>query len=246
MGRGVISCELMRDVVVDTHDRLTAELRDRIQQVSASAIAVRRRFTMAIAGGSVAEVLLPPLATSAVDWSKVDVFWCDERAVPPNDPESNYGSALDLLFAHAPASAATLHRMPADAFDLDAAAREYEAALRAASAGAPLDLALIGAGLDGHICALFPGRPALEERERWVVAIEDSPKPPPRRLTLTLPVLEAARTLVLGIFGRDKAAMVKALLEQPNSQLPAARALRGNPNSVCLLDREAASLLTRE
>jgi 6-phosphogluconolactonase len=237
----------MRDVVVDTHDRLTADLRDRIRQASAGAIAARSRFAMAVAGGSVAQTFLPALAAAAIDWPRVHVFWCDERAVPPSDPESNYGSALDLLFAHAPASAATLHRMPADASDLDAAARAYEAELRD-TLGNPrqLDLVLIGAGPDGHICSLFPGHPALEERERWVVAIKDSPKPPPRRLTLTLPVLEAARTLVLGIFGRDKAEMVKALLEQPNSQLPAARALRGNPNSVCLLDRDAASLLTRE
>jgi 6-phosphogluconolactonase len=235
----------MQEVIVDARERLTADFVERVQDAAAGAIAVSGRFAMAIAGGSAAEMFLPALATATIDWPRVHVFWCDERAVPPNDPESNYRTAMDLLFAHVPASAATLHRMPADAPDPHAAARDYEASLRAALADAPLDVVLIGAGPDGHICSLFPGHPALEERARWVIAVPDSPKPPPRRLTLTLPVLDAARTLVLAVFGRDKAEMVREIIENPDSPLPAARALRGNRNPICLLDFDAARLLDR-
>jgi 6-phosphogluconolactonase len=238
--------KVLKDVIVDTRERLTADFTGRFAQASAGAIAARGRVTVAIAGRSVAQVFLPPLETAAIEWSGADVFWCDERAVPPNDPESNYREAMTLLFSRLPASAATLHRMPADAPDLDEAARVYERAMRQSLGDRPqLDVVLIGAGPDGHICSLFPGHPALEERERWVVAIHDSPKPPPKRMTLTMPVLEAAGTLILGVFGRDKAEIVREIVESPDSPLPAARAVRGNPNSVCLLDHDAARLLTR-
>jgi 6-phosphogluconolactonase len=240
---GVIG--VMHTLVVGTTERVRTDFIGRLEQMSVAAIDARNDFSIAVAGGSVAELLLPASARVAIDWPHVDVFWCDERAVPPDHPDSNYGAAMDLLFAGPPASAATLHRMPADAPDLDTAARAYEATLRQKLAGAPLDLVLIGAGPDGHICSLFPGHQALEERGRWVVAIHDSPKPPPRRLTLTFPVLEAARTLVLGVFGRDKAKMAREIIENPDSQLPAARVLRSNQNSVCYLDHEAAGLLTR-
>jgi 6-phosphogluconolactonase len=237
----------VQDVIVDTRAQLTAHFVNRFQRVSTDAIAASGRFTIAIAGGSVAQTLLPPLATADVDWSRGEVFWCDERAVPPDHADSNYGAAMGLLFARAPANAATVHRMPAEVPDLDEAARAYEGEMRRSLGGQPLlDVVLVGAGPDGHICSLFPGHPALAESDCWVVAIHDSPKPPPRRLTLALPVLESARSLVLGVFGRDKAEMVRELIEDPASPLPAARALRGNRNSVCYLDREAASLLTRE
>jgi 6-phosphogluconolactonase len=166
--------------------------------------------------------------------------------VPPDDPESNYGAAAGLLFNHDAARAATLHRMHADGMDLDAAALDYEVELRNTLGDPPrLDLVLIGVGPDGHVCSLFPGHPAEDERQRWVVAVRDAPKPPPRRLTMTLPVLETARCLCLGVFGRDKAAMVREILEEPVSPLPAARVLRGSADVLCLLDDEAASRLSR-
>jgi 6-phosphogluconolactonase len=231
---------------VDSRELLAAAFAARFQQAVAEARG-SKRFTLAIAGGSVAEAFLPPLAATRVDWSRVDVFWCDERAVPPDDAESNYRAAMNLLFGQPPANAAALHRMPADTTDLDAAGRVYEAELRRALGEPPqLDLVLIGAGPDGHICSLFPGHTLLQERERWVAAIYDSPKPPPRRLTLTMPLLETARSLVLGVFGDDKATIAREILENPDSRLPAALALRGNRNSACYLDRDAAGLLSRE
>ena len=236
----------MPEIIVGTREELAAVFTRRFEQAAAAAIAARGRFTIATAGGSACEALLQGLATAAVDWPRTHVFWCDERAVPPDDPESNYGAAVDVLFGRPAARGAILHRMRGEAGDLDAAARDYESALLDTIGNPPhLDLMLIGAGPDGHVCSLFPGHPALEERQRLVVAVRDSPKRPPERLTLTLPVLLAARSVYLGAFGADKAAIIRQIVEDPGSPLPAARALRGNGHAACLLDSAAAGLLSR-
>jgi 6-phosphogluconolactonase len=236
----------MREIVVDTRERLAVEFVRRFERQSADAIFARGRFSIAIAGGSVARTFLPALAAATVEWPRVDVFWCDERAVPPADPESNYGGAEAILFSRIPGPPAVMHRMPADAPDLDRAASEYETEMRDTLGRVPvLDLMLIGAGPDGHVCSLFPGHPALEERDRLVVSVRGAPKPPPDRLTMTLGVIGAARHVYLGAFGSEKAAMVREIVEHDDSPLPAAQALRLNAGAVCLLDYEAASLLNR-
>jgi 6-phosphogluconolactonase len=235
----------MLEIVVDTGERLAVEFGKRFERHADDAIAARGRFSMAIAGGSVARTFLPALATATVDWPRVDVFWCDERAVPTSDPESNYGEADALLFARIAGRPPVLYPMPTNVSDLVRAAQAYETAMRQALGDPPvLDLMLIGAGPDGHVCSLFPGHPALAERIRSVVAVRGAPKPPPDRLTMTLPVVRDARQLYLGAFGSDKAAMVREMIEQDGSVLPAARALRSHARAVCLLDEEAASLLS--
>src|SRR5262245_4677777 len=110
---------------------------------------LKGRFAIALPGGSVAEAFLPVLAAAPVDWKGVDLYWGDERAVAPDDPESNFGLARRLLLDRV--AGARVHRMRAEAGDLDAAAREYEKEL------VPLDVALLGVGPDGHVCSLFPG-----------------------------------------------------------------------------------------
>jgi 6-phosphogluconolactonase len=236
----------MPEIVVGTRERLIGEFVQRFERHSANAIAARGRFSMAISGGSVAQAFLPALADASVDWPRVDVFWCDERAVPAADPESNYGAALALLFSMLPGPPPVLHPMPADAPDLARGADEYEVAMRRALGVPPvLDLMLIGAGPDGHVCSLFPGHPALEERHRSVVAVRGAPKPLSDRLTMTLPAVGDARHLYLGAFGTEKAAMVREIVEDDGSLLPAAQALRRNARAVCLFDDGAASLLSR-
>jgi 6-phosphogluconolactonase len=243
---GIIALPAMPEIVVDTRERLIGEFVRRFERHAANAIAARGRFSMAISGGSVARTLLPALVEASVDWPRVDVFWCDERAVPAADPESNYGAALALLFSTIPGPPAVLHPMPADLPDLDRGADEYEAAMRNALGVPPvLDLMLIGAGPDGHVCSLFPGHPALDERDRSVVAVRGAPKPPSDRLTMTLPVVGDARHLYLGAFGTEKADMVREIIEHDGSTLPAAQALRLNASAVCLFDDGAASLLSR-
>jgi len=236
----------MPEIIVATRERLIAEFVRRFELHSANAIAARGRFSMAISGGSVAQTFLPALVAATVDWPRVDVFWCDERAVPAADPESNYGAALALLFSTLPGPRAVLHPMPTDVPDLARGADEYAVAMRRVLGVPPvLDLMLIGAGPDGHVCSLFPGHPALEERDRSVVAVHGAPKPPSDRLTMTFPVVGDARHLYLGAFGTEKAEMVLEIIEHDGSLLPAAQALRLNATAVCLFDEGAASLLSR-
>lgn len=211
--------------------------------VSAPASA-SRRFAIALPGGSVAEVFLPALAGAALDWRRIDVFWVDERAVPEQHADSNYGLARRLLLERV--TAARPHRMRGEADDIHAAAAEYEAALRRTLGDPPvLDVALLGAGADGHVCSLFEGHPALEERTRLVVAVLDSPKPPPRRITLTLAALRQARLLVVAAFGAAKADAVHEALRDPHARLPVALALREAAQALVLLDPAAASRLRR-
>ena len=211
------------------------------------------RFVLALSGGSAAEAILPHLVAAELDWSRVDVVFIDDRAVPPDHPDSNYALArrtmLDRLTVRdrTPLDPARVHRLRGELADLDQAAREAETELRALLGARPrIDLAFLGVGPDGHVASLFPGHPELEETSRWVVGIEDSPKPPPRRLTMTLPLLAAVDLAVLVAFGAEKAAVVAEAVEVPESSLPLARALRLARRRILLLDREAASLLTRE
>lgn len=231
-------------VVVDPPATLARVFATRFGIEARAAIAARGRFSCALPGGSVAEEFLPPLATTSLEWPKVDFFWGDERAVGPEDPDSNYGLAKRLLLDRVPAQA---HRMAAEGGDLEAAARVYAAQLAFVLGEAPrLDLVVLGVGPEGHVCSLFPGHPLLRVRDRLVAAITDSPKPPPERLTFTLPVLEQARLLCVAAFGESKAEAIRAALEDPQSKIPVALALRAAPRALVLVDAAAASLLKHE
>jgi len=229
------------EVVVDRPEALSEALASRVEDIAAEGLAQRGRFAIALPGGSVATTFLPCLARARVDWTRADLFWGDERAVPPEHPDSNYGLAWSVWLRDAGLPPERLHRMPADAADLDAAARAYEGALVKCVGSPPaLDLALLGVGPDGHVCSLFPGHAVLQEETCFVAPICDSPKPPPRRLTLTLPALAAARLLVVASFGEAKAGVMREALEDPASRLPVALALRRAPRALVLLDPPAA------
>lgn len=229
-------------MVVGAREALARTFVARFEGAARATVAARGRFAWALPGGSVAETFLPPLAAADVDWARVDFFWGDERAVAPEDPDSNYGLARRLLLERVPADPLRVHRMQAEEPDLEAAARGYEDEL-AGTLGVPprLDLVLLGVGPEGHVCSLFPGHAALAERARRVVPIRDSPKPPPRRLTLTLPALATAGMLWVAAFGAEKAAVIDAALRQPASPLPVARALRAGPPTLLLLDPAAGA-----
>ncbi len=231
----------MRSPTVVVHEAPAVALAEHVRERAASALASRGVFSLALPGGSVATTGLPLLATSDIDWGRVELFWGDERAVPADHPDSNYGLARTLLLEHVSIPEANVHRMQADRADLARAAAYYEAVLRRVG----LDLAVLGVGPDGHVCSLFPGHPLLDERVRWVAPIEDSPKPPPRRLTLTLPALLAATEIVVVATGAAKAEVVREATEDPASQLPLALVLRRAPSVLLILDAAAASLLRR-
>lgn len=198
------------------------------------------RVSLALPGGSAAEAFCPALVQARIRWRDADVFWVDERAVPPDHPDSNYRIANELLLSRVEVDPARIHRLRAEAPDLGAAAIEYERRIVRASGAPPhFDVVLLGVGGDGHVCSLFPGHAALEERARLVVPIVDSPKPPPRRLTVTLPALAGA-LVVVAAFDASKARVVREALNDPSSLLPVTRAARAAGHTIFLLDPSVA------
>jgi 6-phosphogluconolactonase len=235
---------MVPDILVGDARDLAEALASRLETEAGRGLSARGSFAMALAGGSMATAFFPRLSSAAVDWSRTRFFWADERAVPPTDPESNVALARSLWLEPAGVPEARIHRMAADAEDLDAAADAYAAELvRMRGAPPRLDVVLLGMGPDGHVCSLFPGHPLLDEERRWVAPVFDSPKPPARRLTLTLPTLAAAELVVVAVLGRAKAAALREALEHPDSPLPMARLVRRAHRVLLLVDREAASLM---
>ena len=177
-----------------------------------------------------------------VDWSRTDFFWIDERAVPPDDPDSNYALALKLWLepARVPGPDAST-ACAVKNHDLDAAAAAAAEELVAVAGNPPhLDVALVGVGEDGHVASIFAGR---ETPQRLVAPVRDASKPPPRRLTLTLQVLATADRIIVVALGRSKAAAVRDAVEQDDPVTPVAELLHRSKAALLLLDREAAALL---
>jgi 6-phosphogluconolactonase len=226
-------------VVVRDAPALAAELASWLAGNVTAAIAARGRCALALPGGTSPRAALLSLGTGAlaasVDWTKVDVYFGDERAVPPEDPESNYRMVMESLLAGLPAQP-SVHRMEADRPDLERAAQDYARLLPER-----LDVLLLGMGPEGHTASLFPGSPALGETRRVVKVV--APKPPPVRLTITPPVIAAAREVAVLATGAEKAEAVRRALEGPRAarEVPVQLAANG----VWFLDRAAASRLER-
>ncbi len=211
-----------------------------------AAAAERGRYALAVPGGSVAERFLPVLVASDMDWFGVELFFCDERCVPPESPDSNFGTVSRLLVGSLTDHAPRVHRMEGENPDPARAARDYGDALRLMLGAPPvLDMVLLGVGEDGHVASLFPGRPSLATLDSVVLVEDAAPKPPARRLTLSLGVLAGAREVVVAAFGRSKAAALADALRDPVSALPLALVLRRAARASVLIDEEAASGLGR-
>lgn len=218
----------------------------------AAAAAARGRCDLALAGGRTprrAYALLAALPLrDEVPWGRVHAFFGDERHVPPDHLESNYRMAREALLDHVPIPAGQVHRIRAENPDADAAARDYEAELRLALGLAPgalprLDLVLLGMGADGHVASLFPGSEALAEGLRLACAVT-VPGRRDRRVTLTLPVLNAARAALLVAGGADKAERLAAALDGRVPDLPVSRVAPAG-ELLWLLDEAAAARLSR-
>lgn len=229
--------------VLPDADAVSAATADRLIAAGRNAIRRRGRFVVALTGGStplaVCPLLVVPPRVRMLDWSRVEFFFGDERAVPPEHPESNYNTARLALLDYLPrVRMEQVHRMPAERPDLDAAARAYEEELRAVIGGDRIprfDLVWLGMGSDGHTASLFPGSAALRERERPVVA-NWAPGPEAWRLTLTFPVLNAAREAMFVVTGADKAEAFAAV--RRGADVPAGR-VRAR-RTLWLVDRAAA------
>ena len=217
--------------VFPTAAAVCAAMADRFVERAVAAIDERGIFRVALSGGgtpkTVYPMILEPRRRDGVDWSRVEFFWGDERAVPPDDPESNFGVAYQQFIAQLPdVRPDRIHRMPAEAPDLDAAALSYESELRLAFGARGdecprFDLIWLGMGPDGHTASLFPHSTALDEAERWVVG-NWAPYPQAWRMTLTFPVLNAGRSVVFAVEGANKADALRAI-RSGESGLPAER-----------------------
>ena len=204
------------------------------------------KFTIALSGGSTPKALHELLASNAyknsVNWSRVHVFWGDERFVPHDHPDSNYRMTHEVMLTKAPIATENIHPVPTDGTP-EQAAQRYQQTLQQAYGAATLDpsrplfeITLLGLGADGHTASLLPAEPVLEERKRWVVAVSHGR--PEVRITMTYPVIESSRHVAFLVAGREKATILK-IVREGHSDVPAAR-VRPVGQLFWFVDRAAA------
>ena len=227
-------------------DSLSRAAMDQAMEILRAAIAQRGRFSIALSGGHTPAKMYALWASKPyrdnTPWDRVHLFWGDERYVPHDDPLSNYRMTRETLLSHVPVPPENVHAVPTVSASPDKSAEAYEADLRSYFGAAPeFDLQLLGLGPEGHTASLFPGSPALEEKERWVLPVT-APAKPAQRLTLTPVVLNRGRNTIFLVGGKDKREIVAAVRNEPDSkpsQYPAARIRPAGP-VLWFLDQAAA------
>ena len=242
-------------LVLRDAQQLSEAIAARLVTALVEAQADGRHAHVCLTGGHIGIACLAALNASAsrdsIDWNALHVWWGDDRYVAADDPDRNDAQAGAALLDHVPLDPAKVHRMPStdSGLDVDAAAAAYARELKAAArsedhAQVPsFDVCLLGLGPDAHVASLFPQMAGIHETTRTVVGVHGSPKPPPQRISLTLPALTAAREIWLIVAGGDKADAVRlALSDAGPVQVPGAGA-RGRDRTVALLDESAASAL---
>jgi 6-phosphogluconolactonase len=234
--------------IFDTTNALTHSAAAHIITLAQKAMDARGRFSIALSGGSTPKPVYEQLAAqkARLDWSKVHLFWGDERCVPPNHPNSNYHMAHQALLRYIDHECGNIHRMRGE-IDPHAAAQQYETPLRTLveANGLPrFDLILLGMGDDGHTASLFPHTTALNQTERWCVANEVA-QLQTWRLTLTAPVINQARQITFLISGEKKAAPLYEVLhgEHNPQEYPSQLIKPTDGQLTFLVDRAAAAKL---
>lgn len=237
--------------VFETAERTIAALAERIAEIARAAVAERGRMTWALAGGSTPrrlyELLAQPAWDARLPWNRVDFFWGDERAVPPKHPDSNFGMSQAALLEPRQIDRRRIHRWQSEATDLSAAAAGYQRELAQLAGIAPegpppaLDLVLLGMGSDGHTASLFPQTEALTEQRRWTAA-NWVPPLGSWRLTMTYPLLNAAREVIFLVTGADKAERLAEVLQGPpdRQRLPSQGVCPARGRLAWYVDRAAA------
>jgi 6-phosphogluconolactonase len=224
--------------VAATPDEAGQAASERLRTAIDEAREARSAAHIALAGGETPRRTYELLASRIDDWTGIEVWFGDERAVGPDDPESNYRMVQETMLTAD--SGPRVNRIEGER-GAEAAAAAYASLLEERlpiERGVPvLDLALQGLGPDGHTASLFPGNPAVEANS-VCVAVHDAPKPPPDRITLTVPVLRAARSIVFLATGEEKAEAVQRLLAGPDQAVPSS--LLGGERTEVIVDRAAA------
>jgi 6-phosphogluconolactonase len=238
--------------IADDPSALAEIAAQEVLEIARAAVAARGRFTVALAGGSTPRETYRRLAqaplAAQMPWDRTVVFFGDERGVPPNHPDSNYGMAHAALLSRVPIPPERVFRIPGESADPDAVAAAYARTLGEVlgvrrGETPRLDLILLGLGVDGHTASLFPGSPVLKETFRIVAAVHAAAASIPQRFTLTYPILNAAACVIYLVSGAEKAKVVKAALGDHSSGLPAAMVRPADGRLLWVLDRAAASLL---
>ncbi|KAH9307733.1 hypothetical protein KI387_035644 [Taxus chinensis] len=242
--------------VFQNGDELAASLGEYVAGLSQSAITERGAFAVVLSGGSLMNALRkltePPYLNS-IDWGRWHVFWADERVVAKDHSDSNYKLAYDNFLSKVPVVPGCVYSIN-DSLSAEAAAEDYETGLRqlvktgvvdvSKDTGFPkFDLILLGIGPDGHIASLFPNHPLLNEKVKWITSITDSPKPPPERITFTLPVLNSAANVAVVATGAGKADTFKRVfgVEQHDELLPVQMVSPKDGKLTWFTDKEAVA-----
>lgn len=230
---------------VDELSRVAAEI---FVALATQAIRERGRFLVAFSGGSTPRALYRLLARELIDWTRVHVFWGDERLVPPEDPESNYGQAREVLLKHIPIPSENIHRVASELEPGDAA-KDYARVLKDFAAP-PLnwphfDLILLGMGEDGHTASLFPGS-SVDVTEPVIAVTAEYQGRPAQRVTVTPLVFNAARQVIFLATGANKAVTLNRVFNDYNSleQYPTKRIQPTDGNVIWMVDEAAGSALT--
>lgn len=232
--------------------QLSEGLSGHLAHLAAKACLAHGRFHVAFSGGSLLEIIAPALCSNPlrdrIDWSTWYVFWADERWVTFSSPDSNYGVAKSLLFNNLPIPREQIYTLD-NSHSPDETARAYEFALekifQVEFKQIPrFDLILLGVGEDGHTASLFPGHSALNETRHWVVPILNAPKPPPVRITMTLPLINHACNVIFVAAGSAKANIISEVFNSKEEQpkLPVQMVKPSNGQLHWFIDRAAAEI----
>ncbi|CED83852.1 6-phosphogluconolactonase [Phaffia rhodozyma] len=227
---------------------LVSAVADFVLKAQNDAIRKRGAFTLAISGGSLPANLKGLIGKEGVLWEKWEVFFCDERLVELDHEDSNYASVKKLFLDHTTISPNQVHTINTSLLnDPEELADEYERQLiatfaqRDAARYPVFDLILLGMGPDGHTCSLFPGHELLTEEDRWVAFIEDSPKPPAKRITFTYPVINHAYRVAFVAAGEGKQDILAKVLDEPEAGLPSSRVRPAAPGQIFWFTDDAAT-----
>ncbi|KAG2311544.1 hypothetical protein Bca4012_026025 [Brassica carinata] len=248
----------LKKIICKTKDELAVELAKYTANLSSKFCKERGIFTVVLSGGDLISwlwKLLEPPYIDSIEWSKWHIFWVDERVCGWDDADSNYKLAYDGFLSKVPILAENIYAIDKGLGaegNAELAAERYEECLKQKvneniirtykSSGFPqFDLQLLGMGPDGHMASLFPGHDQINVKVKWVTFITDSPKPPPKRITFTLPVINCASYNVMAVCDKEQADAVEAALSH-TKDVPAGR-LTADVEVVWFLDQAAASKL---
>lgn len=212
-------------------------------QLASNSIENYGKFVVALSGGSTPNAIYSSLEKlgSTIDWSRVHLFWGDERSVPPDHPDNNYRAAMNSGLQNLPIPDKQIHRMIAEK-NIEREAENYEAAIRRESTGkASFDLVMLGIGEDGHIASLFPNTAGLHESSRWVIA-NQVPQKNTIRMTITYPCIRAAKAVVIYALGKSKQTIISEVLHSPpTSKWPASQVGTNSHPVLWIVDKDGVA-----